>query len=119
MSASIEARELVRQIVEPCRAGESVKALIRRAARVTGLSFGRVRSFWYGQARAIRAEEIDKLRQAVGASNGSGVGAKYDELAQRLARLEQRMQVFDPSFRLGDPSAYRQFLHGAGGSRQS
>jgi len=49
-----------------------VKAAIRRASRRLGLPFNRTKDIWYGQARRIDAEEMDRLRR----------GAENTELAQ-------------------------------------
>ena len=71
-----EAQTLVRRCAEPRPAGDLVKAAIRRASRQLGLSFTRTRDIWYGDARRIDAEEMDRLRQ----------GAENAELAQAAAR---------------------------------
>ena len=42
--------------------GETVKNSLRRAANQLGFSYGRLRSFWYCNARLITAQEIDQLR---------------------------------------------------------
>jgi hypothetical protein len=41
-----EMRQLVRVAAEPAEAGELVKAAIRRAARVLGLTYSRTKSYW-------------------------------------------------------------------------
>lgn len=62
MSASAEAATLVRELAEPRPIGDTVKAALRRAARLVGFSPGRTKAIWYGEARRINAEEIDILR---------------------------------------------------------
>lgn len=57
-----EAQMLVRRCAEPCPAGDLVKAAIRRASRRLDLPFSRTRNIWYGDARRIDAEEMDRLR---------------------------------------------------------
>ena len=64
MSAEAEARLLVADIAGPVRLGENVKAALSRVARATGLGDRRVRGIWNGEARSIRAQEMDRLRQA-------------------------------------------------------
>jgi len=64
VSSQTEAQRILRELVAPPSPGESVKSLIRRAARYAGLEFRRAKSLWYGEARAILAEELDHLRQA-------------------------------------------------------
>jgi hypothetical protein len=73
-----EAQTLVRRCAEPRPAGDQVKAAIRRASRRLGLSFTRTRDLWYGDARRIDAEEMDRLRR----------GAENAEFAQAVAGIE-------------------------------
>src|ERR1700755_264804 len=73
-----EARFLVRKCAEPCPAGESVKAAIRRSSRRLQLPFTRIRDVWYGDARRIDALEMDRLRQT----------AEEVELSQAVAAIE-------------------------------
>jgi hypothetical protein len=55
-----------------------VKAAIRRASRRLEIPFSRTRDIWYGDARRIDAEEMDRLRR----------GAERAELAQAVAAIE-------------------------------
>lgn len=64
MAVRAEARELVEAIAGPLRMGENVKAALSRVARVTGLGDRRVRGIWHNEARSIRADEMDRLREA-------------------------------------------------------
>jgi hypothetical protein len=73
-----EARLLVRKCAEPCPAGDSVKAAIRRSSQRLQLSFTRIRDIWYGDARRIDALEMDRLRQT----------AEEVELSQAVAAIE-------------------------------
>ena len=63
-SAPVEARQLVELIAGPLRLGDNVKGALARVARATGLPDRRVRGIWHSEARAIRSEEMDRLRQA-------------------------------------------------------
>ena len=58
-----EARALIRQCAEPCMAGELVKESIFRASRRLEMPLSRARDIWYGDARRIDADEMDRLRQ--------------------------------------------------------
>ena len=58
-----EAQTLVRRCAEPRPAADQVKAAIRRASRRLDIPFSRTRDLWYGDARRIDAEEMDRLRQ--------------------------------------------------------
>ena len=73
-----EAQTLVRRCAEPRPAGDLVKAAIRRASRRLDLPFSRTRDIWYGDARRIDADEMDKLRQE----------AEKAELAQAVLAIE-------------------------------
>jgi hypothetical protein len=73
-----EAQILVRRCAEPRPAGDQVKAAVRRTSQRLGISFSRVRDIWYGDARRIDAEEMDRLRR----------GAEKAELAQAIAAIE-------------------------------
>ena len=73
-----EAQTLVRRCAEPRPAGDIVKAAIRRASQRLEMPFSRTRNIWYGDARRIDAEEMDRLRR----------GAEKAELAQAIAAIE-------------------------------
>jgi len=73
-----EAQILVRPRAEPRPAGDQVKAAIRRASQRLEIPFSRTRDIWYGDARRIDAEEMDRLRH----------GAEKAELAQAAAAIE-------------------------------
>lgn len=96
VSVEFEASSLLRDLVAPPYPGESVKALIGRAARRSGLTFIRAKKLWYGEVRdnAIRAEEMDALRRAARVKQDeaeSGLIGELRELRARLARLETRL----------------------------
>jgi hypothetical protein len=85
--ATGEFSAIVREAAEPREAGDSVKAAIGRAARRLGLSHGRARGLWYGDARvAVRADEADRLRAAYLAR----LGARDAELRAEIATVRQR-----------------------------
>jgi hypothetical protein len=73
-----EAQTLIRRCAEPRPAGDIVKAAIRRASQRLDIPFSRTRDIWYGDARRIDAEEMDRLRR----------GAEKAELAQAVAAIE-------------------------------
>jgi hypothetical protein len=73
-----EAQTLVRRCAEPRPAGDQVKAAIRRASQRLDILFSRVRDIWYGDARRIDADEMDKLRQE----------AEKAELTRAVAAIE-------------------------------
>jgi hypothetical protein len=73
-----EAQALIRRCAEPRPAGDPVKAAIRRASLQLQMPFARVKAIWYGEARRIDSEEMDRLRR----------GAERAELAHTVAAIE-------------------------------
>jgi hypothetical protein len=73
-----EAKALIRLCAEPRPAGDPVKGAIRRVSAQLHMPFVRVKAIWYGDARRIDAEEMDRLRR----------GAEKAELAQAVAAIE-------------------------------
>lgn len=61
-AARREAAKLVKQVGEPQFPNETIKARVRRAARLLRWSFTRTRDIWHGEARRIDAHEMDQLR---------------------------------------------------------
>jgi hypothetical protein len=94
LSESEEAAYWLRRLVEPAPAGSHIETLIRNAARKLGWTYTRGKDVWYGQARTIRAREMDTLRNAVrqrGQPSGipqQDLSELYDEIRQRLTELE-------------------------------
>jgi hypothetical protein len=78
ISSIKEAQALVRRCAEPRPAGDQVKAAILRSSRRLGFRFNRTKDIWYGDARRIDAEEMDRLRR----------GAENTELARAVAGIE-------------------------------
>ena len=77
-----EALFLVQDIAGPPRGAESKKAMMTRAARTLGMGYRRVKSAWYGEPAAWRAEEMDRMRATAKAA-----------LAARLAREEAALEA--------------------------
>lgn len=78
VSSIDEAQTLVRRCAEPRPAGDLTKAAIRRASQRLEIPYSRTRGIWYGEAKRIDAEEMDRLRR----------GAEKAELAQATAAIE-------------------------------
>jgi hypothetical protein len=90
-SSREEARYLVRRAAEPCPAGDSVKAALRRAARRLQLNYSRARALWYGDERIkVSGDELEKLRRAsVGRHEKSDAA---NDLAARVEALERQLR---------------------------
>jgi hypothetical protein len=79
-----EAQTLVRRCAEPRPAGDKVKAAVRRASRVLNMPFSRTRDIWYGDARRVDADEMDRLRRAAEQADLAHAVAAIEVLRSRL-----------------------------------
>lgn len=62
-AARKEAAELVKTAARPDLSRETIKTQITQAANNLGWTRTRTRDIWYGQARDIKAHEMDQLRR--------------------------------------------------------
>lgn len=99
MSATAEAHGLISQIAFGLPPQASIQEMLALVARRTGLGARRLRGIWNNEARAIKAEELDALREAAACRREEQDRHEYRSLADRLAFLEDRMAQIDPSFR--------------------
>jgi hypothetical protein len=99
VSTLAEASYLVRRVAEPRPAGDSAKAAILRAwRRLAGWSHNRVKDVWYSDHRiSISAEEIEQLRRAARMQALEREAKhEYQQLAERIARVEQTLRLGNP-----------------------
>ncbi len=101
-----EMRSLVRQAAEPARPGESVKAAIGRAARLLGLSHGRVKRYWYGEILVPPAHEVDAARSALS-------GRLPTTTADHLGIVSHFHVIYDENGRVW-PAGSRELREGLG-----
>ena len=106
MTAQVEARHLVEMIAGPLRLGENVKGALSRVARATGLNDRRVRGIWHNEARSIRSEEMDRLRQAArDARAREQTRDEHRSVLAKLAACDAALGVQRPDLgRADDPS---------------
>lgn len=99
-SAVAEMSDLVRYAATPAVPGERVPHAIARAARRLGFDRGRVESFWYGKARTVTPEELDKARAVAveRAKDAELLRNEYRRAVDILARLETRLAAVDEDF---------------------
>lgn len=97
-TAELATREL-RAVVHPIQPGESVKALVRRAAERTGLPPSRAREIWYGRAKRIHAAELRAIEAAIPPESVEfdlaylrSLETKAATLLQELVDLRSRME---------------------------
>lgn len=113
-TAAKEARTLIELIAGPLRLGENVKAALSRVARVTGLGDRRVRGIWNNEARSIRAEEMDRLRQvALDARTREELDLAY---RAHLARLRAAQEALRLPHTVGDSGVAGRQRRVAGGT---
>ena len=101
MCVKSEASTLLREIVAPPWPGESVKALIRRASRKSGLTVSRATKLWYGLCARIDAEEIDRLRELAGNAKTGGAASAtiivdreyFESVKASLADLHRKVDA--------------------------
>jgi hypothetical protein len=75
-----------------------IKRAIGDAAHLAGLTYTRAFDIWYAKARRIDAEEADKINEAVRLKREKAARNEYQELRNRLVRLESLLVQKDPNF---------------------
>jgi len=97
MSATVlrEARGHVAALIGPQPPGAKLKNAFPRVARFVGLSERRIRAIWNHEARAIRADEIDALREAVERKEQATYVTDH---ASRLEAAARALEAIDPDF---------------------
>lgn len=83
-SSIAEGQALVRRCAEPRPAGDQVKAAVLRASRLLKFPFSRTRSIWYGEARRIDANEMDRLRQEAAKADLARAAHSIEVLRSRV-----------------------------------
>lgn len=107
--AVVEMARLVRGAAAPAIPGEKVPHAIARAAQRLGVPRGRVASFWYGKARTVEPEEIERARDvAVRRSKDMELlRNEHRRALDILARLEAGLAAVDPDFHSPQIAALR------------
>jgi hypothetical protein len=121
ISAVLEMSQLVRSAAAPAVPGERVPHAIARAANRLGFSRVRVESFWYGKARAVSPEELERARQVAveRAKDAELLRHEYRRALNILARLEMALAVTDAEFHQPTISAVQHIRRGAAGPGNS
>lgn len=107
VSAVAEASFRLRQLAEPRPVGDRVKAAIGRAAKRAGLPVSRAENIWYGEARSVRAEEMDAIRRADRAREAKEQSARDQAaaLGMLFAGVAERLRTGDEDFHREDVAA--------------
>lgn len=90
---------LLRRLADPVVAGESVKALIRRASVRAGLPHGQTKRLWYAEVHNIPAHIADHIRERA--------FQHERKLKRSVVEAISVMQVTDPDY-------YRDLIEAAG-----
>lgn len=118
-SAVLEMSRLVRAAASPSIPGERVPHAIARAARRLGFERGRVTSFWYGKAKSVSPEELERARDEAikRAHDAELLRDDYQRARNILARLEACLTATDPDFFSPEIDAARDMASGPLGPR--
>jgi len=119
--AVVEMARLVRGAAAPAIPGEKVPHAIARAAMRLGWPRGRVASFWYGKARAVTPEDLERARD-VAARRSRDVELLRNEHRRALnilARLEAGLAAVDADFHGPTIAALRDMAGGETGPGNS
>jgi hypothetical protein len=102
MSSAAEMTTLLKVVAAPAEPGESVKAVIGRASRRLGWSWGRTKRLYYGEARRIDAEEMDLARAkarersqklATDRAVAREAADEFRQMGERIARVEALLEA--------------------------
>ena len=85
----------VREAAEPAQVGERICAAILRASRNLNLSYGETKRYWYGERKALLANEFRELeyRMQLLRQRRLACGETANELDQRIAALRQLCEL--------------------------
>lgn len=97
-SVLLEAQGHVSALIGPRLPGERVKRAIPQIARRLGMSERRVKAFLYGEAKSVRADEMDLLRQAADTAARKKASHGTLEYAARLEADAEALEAIDPDF---------------------
>ena len=98
MSEGAEASHLLKAVAGPAPAGAHIATLIRAAARRAGFSYSRAKALWYGEARLVRACEMDRLRALASPERGRPDALERNvanAYADALAKIESARALLD------------------------
>ncbi len=94
----VEPAAALKKLADTSSREETIKQMVERAARLTGLSYWRTFDLWYDKARNITDEEREKISIALARRTREAELNELNELKIRLARLESRLVQTDAEF---------------------
>lgn len=79
-------------------ATRNIKADIARAALAAGLTYGRAKRIWYGEARRVEPDEFDRITAALHARREKEARRDLDSLRALLAQMSTLLNQIDADF---------------------
>lgn len=96
-AAATEARDILLLLAGKQQIGTRLKTVWPSLASLTGISARRVKAIWYREARAILAEEIDRLRSAAARRRERDIQSIFND-ATRLEAMARSLEAIDADF---------------------
>jgi hypothetical protein len=98
MSSVAEMSSLVREVADFAAPSPNWKDRVNAAARVLQLPFGRAKAHYYGEARRVDAEEMDRAREAAEQLREAKLRRKAAEHLAWLNTSIEHLRSVDPEF---------------------
>lgn len=93
---------------------QTIKQMVERASRLTGISYWRTFDLWYEKARNITDEERESISTALAKRRLEADRNEISELRLRLTRLESRLVQTDEDFYREEIGQIRNAVRGRG-----
>ena len=91
-----EMKSYCREAAQPVQPGESVKALIGKAAKALGLPASRVKGYWYNEAKQVPAPELYAARERIGEIRRRRA-AQFSQWVEQYNDDREKLLAADPS----------------------
>lgn len=98
LSSVAEMSSLVREVADFTAPSPNWKERVRAAARVLKLPFNRAKAHYYGEARRVDAEEMDRARAAIEELREAALQRKSAEHLAWLNSTVERLRQTDEEF---------------------
>jgi hypothetical protein len=110
----IDPAPALKELATSASRDETIKQMVERAARLTGLSYWRTFDLWYDKARNITDEEREAISIALAKRRLEADRNEARELRVRLTRLEARLLQTDEDFYREEIGQIRNAVRGRG-----
>lgn len=78
--------------------GEKIQVVIDRAARLAAMDYWRAYEIWYGRARQVTTEEIERVASGLEKKRREATRNELHDIKLRIAALESRLRQTDEEF---------------------